>query len=306
MNELVHDSSALRKPKVFEYLDFRIYLTDFFRWKKVTAPGFSFAVWANEAGFQSRSFIRLVMIGKRKLTSAAREKIIKTLGISNGELIYFKRLVDFNQSETHDEREKIWLELQDLIPQQKRYTVLDYYRFLSSHWTPRLQVLLTLNDIDKTPSYLASALGLKIPQIKEMLKTLDALGLAEELPDQTWRATKSEFEAPDDIGNLALLSFHKKSLQDAIAVLESSDTERGFKAAIMALTPQEFMALKQEIARFSERILKENMNDTGQGRKLYQLNLNLVPISHPLIHANERVPELTKAETCEELEGDVV
>lgn len=54
------------KPNISDYLDYRKFMLDSYNFKKKSTKKFSYSRWAEKAGFKSRSFLRLVMLGDRK------------------------------------------------------------------------------------------------------------------------------------------------------------------------------------------------------------------------------------------------
>jgi len=51
--------------KIFQYLNYREYLADWFQEKKKLNKSFSYKVLANKAGFKSKSFFPQVVDGSR-------------------------------------------------------------------------------------------------------------------------------------------------------------------------------------------------------------------------------------------------
>ncbi len=53
-------------PNIFNYMDYREFLEDFYDEQKSANKAFSYQYFANKAGFKSKSFIKLVIDGKKK------------------------------------------------------------------------------------------------------------------------------------------------------------------------------------------------------------------------------------------------
>ncbi len=92
------EHTGRKMPNIFNYLDYREFLEDFYDEKKSGNPHFSFQVFASQAGFRSKSFIKLVIDGKKNLTAESIERLNKSLKLGDKQFAYFKDLVEFNQA----------------------------------------------------------------------------------------------------------------------------------------------------------------------------------------------------------------
>ena len=62
-------------PNIFNYMNYRDYLLAFYHEKKAIDKGFSYQVMAEHAGFRSKSFIKLVIDGKKNLAPESLMKL---------------------------------------------------------------------------------------------------------------------------------------------------------------------------------------------------------------------------------------
>ena len=86
------------KPDIFEYLDYRGYLQDYYDLAKQNVPAFSYRYFARRAKLSSPSFLRHVMRGERNLSGTV-EQVAHAIGFDEPEAQYFLVLVEFNQAE---------------------------------------------------------------------------------------------------------------------------------------------------------------------------------------------------------------
>ena len=64
---------------IFDYSDFRKYLTDYYEDKKKDNPNFSYQVIANKAGVKNRGFIYNIINGDKVLSKSNTFKISQAL-----------------------------------------------------------------------------------------------------------------------------------------------------------------------------------------------------------------------------------
>lgn len=99
---------------IYDYYDFRKYLNDYYNYKKANSKGFSYRYFAKRAGFNSGSFLKLVMDGKRNLSEDSLDKFINAMELSEDEATYFRALVGLGQSQTNREKMRFYQECEYL------------------------------------------------------------------------------------------------------------------------------------------------------------------------------------------------
>ncbi len=268
---------------IFEYLDYRSFLQDYYAEQKAKNPSFSYATWSETAGISSRSFLRLIVVGKRPLTPKTLPIVTNSLKIGVREKKFFIKLVNFTLAADLDQREAYLREL-NRYKNDKMARIFDSYNYLSSHWCPKIHVLLTLDDIDKSAESLAQMTKLSVSKLKQLLGILNKAGIASVTDDGQWYAKDTNFIIPDELNNLAIQSFHQNSLEMAKQAIAYDPSSRQFQSIFMALSQDEYKELCSKIDELTTGLLKQFASSKGRNRKLYQLNTNLIPVTSRLIH----------------------
>ena len=98
--------------KVFEYLDYREFLKDYYNSKKEANPAFSLRVFSDKIGFKAKDFISRVMSGSKNLSDQSISKVAAGLRLGKHETEFFTGLVKFNQAETTEDRNAAFEEMQ--------------------------------------------------------------------------------------------------------------------------------------------------------------------------------------------------
>ena len=106
-----------KKPtkRIFEYLDYREFLKDYYNAKKEANPAFSLRVFSDKIGFKAKDFISRVMNGDKNLSSQSIPKVASGLRLGKHEAEFFVALVKFNQAETTDERNAAFEQMQAVL-----------------------------------------------------------------------------------------------------------------------------------------------------------------------------------------------
>ena len=294
--------AKVEPPKISSYLDYRAFLQDLYQYKKATDGDFSFATWAKKANIKSRSFLRLVIVGKRTLTESVLPALVRSLELEKKESLYFMTLVRFNNARDIETRQLYFNELQTYLKEQ--HTVIhNAYDYLSSHWCPRIHVILTLEGVDTSVVSLSKMTGLSKSKVKEVLQILQCIGNAFE-KDGQWFSKDCIFEVPDELSNLAIQSFHKNSLEMGIEAIGKDPDERQFQSIFFALSEDEYQEVCKRIDSFTTNLLHEFGRKKSYNKRLYQLNENLIPMTTKFIQSDTDKKVMTEPEQVK-LRGNI-
>lgn len=85
----------LEPLSLLEATNEREFLNIWYQWSKQNNAKLSYASITRKAGFSSRSYVRDVMTGERRLTLEALPRFIKALGLKGDLKLYFSHLVNF-------------------------------------------------------------------------------------------------------------------------------------------------------------------------------------------------------------------
>ncbi|MBN21711.1 MAG: hypothetical protein CL678_10530 [Bdellovibrionaceae bacterium] len=159
--------------------------------------------------------------------------------------------------------------------------LLDHHQLYSSELGPQVQTLLTLKDWNATAKKIATVLNSSISEIENLLHILKNLDLAT-VQNGIWTAKTPEFHTKDSLGDLTLQTFHKKSLLTAIRHLDSPPKNRRYFAVHLTLDDQQMEELATEMKKTCFEYLSKFGTDSSKNKRLYQINLNLIPVSPQL------------------------
>lgn len=285
------------KPNILDYFEYYEYLRDFYSYSKENDRSFSYQNWAKAAGLASKGYLRMVVIGKRKLTDETFKKLLPTIELSDFEQKVFKGLIELDRARNLNEKTQKYEELVKIKSTQKIKNVDNTYEYLSHEWLPRLHVLLGIKNISRTEKDLSKSLGLSISDIKTLCKKLEKLSYAKKVNDQ-WESKDEITYMSNKVNSIAVQKFHKNSLETSIESLELDSSERHFNAIYYALDKESYQKIAQKIDLFSRELLIEfSHQEMKNDKRLYQINTNLIPMSENLIRSSERALELTQKQT---------
>ena len=91
-------------PNVFQYLDYRLFLRDYYQEKKTASKSFSYVNFARKAKISSSGFLLHVIKGERNLTGPVLVNLAQAMGFDRPQTEYFGDLVAFDQAKSQAEK----------------------------------------------------------------------------------------------------------------------------------------------------------------------------------------------------------
>lgn len=267
---------------VYDYLDYRAYLADYFRLMKSLSRHFSHRLFAQRAGIKSSGYFSEVTGGSRNLSKGKIPGFARALELDEGERVFFERLIAFNDAKPNQAKNLLYEQALKALPsrvQQVKRSQMEYF----SRWyyvavREALSILSVSNDYDA----LAASLHPPITpaQAKAALKLLEKLGLIERDAEGFWRARHASLLGKRDEASAVLMrAFQGEMIGRAREALESvPPIHREISTVTMSVSAQAMGRLKGALEDFRKRVRDIVRSDSGEDR-VVQLNIQMFPLS---------------------------
>ncbi|MCB9765756.1 MAG: TIGR02147 family protein [Alphaproteobacteria bacterium] len=269
-------------PEVYAYLSYRDFLGDWYDARKAADARFSHRFFARRAGVRSPSLLNEVIAGRRNLTPITVEGFIQALGLDDEAAAFFRDLVLMDQATTEEERDDAWTR----VAASRRFRNArpidaSVARYLTTWYTPAIREMALRSDFQADPAWIAPRMLPPITpeQAREALDTLLELGLLVEEDGHT-RPAEVSLATPHEVAKIIARRYHLQMLDRARDALDNARAEeRHFLGVTVAIPVALVDTLKGELDRFQERLLHLCDEQAAGAERVYQLNLNLVPLS---------------------------
>ncbi len=272
-------------PDIYGHLDYRLYLREWFAARKAANPRYSHRAFARKAGQSSPSLLLAVAEGKRNLTPATTEGFVLALGLKGDDASFFTALVLLDQAETSDARNRAWERVRATRRfREARQLEGDSVEYLSAWYYPAIRELAACADFRNDPEWIASRLRPRVPpaQVKRGLDLLLSLGLLAADASGTLRPAEASVVTPHEVAGLAAFNYHVGMMERAAEALATVPAaERHYCALTVSIPSWLIPRLKRELDAFQERILDLCDGVDEPRERVYQLNLQLFPLSVP-------------------------
>jgi uncharacterized protein (TIGR02147 family) len=269
---------------LYEYVDYRSYLKDFFSAQKRSNKGFTHRYFAKLAGFSSSSFCLHVMDGRKNLSGASIQKVIAALGLEGRAAGYFEALVQYNQAKTLHDREFYYSRLNKIRKGTTFYRITKHQFILYSEWYYSvIRELAVYSDWNGDYERLG---GMVVPVLSAALakKSVDALldaGLLIKDADGTFRHNSpivSAETAPAVVVNKLKKDFLLKALE---AEEKFQKPVKYSSSATLAMSARSIEKAKEMIDELRQALLIMAMQDKDVDQ-VYQVNFQMFPLSGPI------------------------
>jgi uncharacterized protein (TIGR02147 family) len=269
---------------IFEYLDYRRYLQDFYAGRKAENPSFSYENFARKAGLKSKGMLHDILTGKRALSKDSLFKIGEAMGLDEKALAYFEDLVAYGQAKTLKEKSFFFRRLKEKSPRTRIQKIRDdCYEFYSQWYNNTLRELLPLIRFKGDFEALGGMLNPPIPaaQARKALDLLIRLGLLEKTRSG-FRQNDRLITSGEDVEAMALRDFHMQNMSLAADSIDKVPrAERDHSCLIVAFSQPGFEAVKGEIQAFRKKILKMSEEDVKPNR-IFHVNFLVFPTTREL------------------------
>lgn len=268
-------------PDVLQYTNYRVFLHDYYAYKKSTSAAFSLRFFAAKAGLSSHAHLKLVMDGKRNITKNTVVKIIQGLNLTDERAAYFENLVFFNQAKTDKEKAFYYGKLVKSTPGSRLHKMDQaQFRIFTEWYHSVIREMVELRGFNPAPEWISRRLGGTITpaQAAESLNLLSSLGLISRTANG-YRQAQSLITTDDEVNDLLVKQYHRQMLDLAKDSMEDVPAEkRDISAVTFAIQRKDFPALKKHLQLMRKELL-DFSSEAGTGEDVVQVNIQLFPLT---------------------------
>lgn len=271
------------QPNIFEYSDYRQYLSDYYTQKKMTNSSYSHRLFASQAGLSSPSHLLMIIKGERNLSMKTIPKFSDGLKLSQKEKKFFELLVLYSQTEDLQMKAKYFGEIISMKANLAGLHKLEKekFEFLSKWYAVAIYVMIDLKTFKPDPNWISRRLGSKVTvsQVKETLENLLNLKMIETDSIKGLKQTSGAVTVADDTRSIAVFEYHSSMIKLAAEALrKNTNSEREMNGATISIPKDKLPELKEKIRAFRKEI-NQLASSYENPDEVYQLNVQLFPLT---------------------------
>lgn len=287
LNSRTSDVKSLA-PSIFNYLNYREYLKDFYEFKKTTAKKYSYGVFSLRAGLKSPNYLKLVMSGSRNITANNILSFATALSLNDIETVYWENLVSFNQAKTDQQRRYYLVKLAhsplpDGGARPPIRDIKDEWDYYSSWHHAAIRELVLFEDFKEDAAYIARTLKdrISVVQAKQSIELLLRMNFL--MHNAQGKLVQAERQVRyfnhDDLRNIVIQQFHRSTAELAIDSLERDKvSERDFSGLTIGISQEALPKLKAKITEF-RKSLNSEFSSLDRAELVLQINFQVIPVT---------------------------
>ncbi|MCQ2104234.1 MAG: TIGR02147 family protein [Fibrobacter sp.] len=268
---------------VFEYEDYRLFMSDYYQWKKKTSA-FSWREFAKICSFSSPNYLKVVCDGKSGLSNPGAKRVATAMGLVGAEYDYFLQLVRFAQAKKDAEKEDAYAEMINIVSSHKvRVLEGESISFYESWKYPVLRELAPMMPGAK-PSDLSKACGgaFSAEEVRNALAFLTRAKFLRRTASDVYELEDRSLQASVAAIPTQVRAMHKEMANFAGEAIEKySIDERNFSGVTIGIDEEDYAKIVEELDVCRKRIISIATAKKG-GNRVYRLNLQLFPLTEKI------------------------
>lgn len=274
---------ARNKINIYDYSDYRKFLSDFYELEKSFDPTFSYRVFATAVNMDASLLLKILQ-GKRHISSKNIGTFVQFFRYKEGKADYFREMIAYAKAKTDEEVRKHFEALQRMRPSSCRELDEARYRYFQQWFYPMIRSALDVFDYHGKEQ--AEALGdccipkLTANQVETAVEALLQLGLAHQRKDKRIVPTDAHLKTQEHWLS-ASISEYQKSIAELAhrSIAETPKEERDISTLTMAIDSTQIQKIRDILADARKSIVKvANSMPSQICDSVYQLNFQLFPM----------------------------
>ena len=272
----------MKRPIVFDYVEYRAFLADMYNYMKLTKKCFSYRFFAKKAGFTSPNFLKLVIDNKRNLTHHSIPKIARGFDLKVTERNFFENLVSMNQADTHEEKDHYYNKMISLRHHKDgHFLEKEKYEYFSKWYYPVVREIITFNSRKLSTEQIAMLLSpaIAVKEVENAVNLLLKLDLVEKDSNGCWKQTNTTITTGPEVRSVIATNFHKAMMKLAVESIDRYPPEmRDISALILSVRRDALPRLKKLLVAFRQELIDMATAETNPDM-VVEINMQLFPTS---------------------------
>jgi uncharacterized protein (TIGR02147 family) len=265
---------------VYDYLDYRKFLKEYYEEKKQEDSNFSHRFVASSVGFDASTFTKVIN-KKRNLSLKLAAKLARILEFKKKEAEYFNLLILFDQSDNHEEKRQYFEQI--LTFRALKVKTLDAveYKYFEKWYYIAIRELLGFYKFKGDFGVLARLLEPPImpKEAKKAIQQLKTLGLIHESADGYFEPTDQHVSTGDEWGSIAIANYQLSTLRLALEAINRFSREIvDFSTMTIKMSKKNLPLVREKIKQL-RKDLAGLESSSSEATSVYQVNVNVFPLT---------------------------
>lgn len=265
---------------VFDYLDYREFLKDFYEKKKAEFPLFSYRVMAQQVGMDA-SYLFRVLQKDLHLPARCVPQVLEFVELTGRAAEYFQILLAYGRTRAKKDRQSLLEKALALRDVHRKMLEGDELSFFRNWWVAAVRCLLEVVDGRANPDELSARICPMVPpaEIAKTLSALQEMGLVKKVASGRFVLTDAHLAAGGEFHALAVRAYQKQVLDLAKESLERFPREsRDVSTLALAVDEDAFRDIR-EMLKECRRQIQKRIEDAKHPDRVMQLSMAFFPLA---------------------------
>lgn len=278
---------TLEKPpgafinSIFDYLDYRKFLKDYYLERKSENPRFSYRLIALKVGFKSPGHFTQIIQGKADISFRLAFKFAQFMKLKKREADYFDLLVRFDQAKANEEK-RLYLERLSAFSESKvKLLTEQQHRFFDKWYYMAVREILSFFPFNGEYAALAAKVEppIREAEAREAIEVLESLGLIRRNASGSYERIDPVMSTGYDAASASLRKFQADTMDLAKEAMERLPRDkRSISTLTLSLSDEAYKSIEEELKAFRRKLLAIAKNEERVDRVI-QFNFQIFPLS---------------------------
>ena len=268
---------------IFDYLDYREFLRDYYKEAKRNKPFFSYRFIGNRVGMDS-SYVIKILQGNLHISLKKINRFIKLLELNETESEFFETLVHFGRAKSEKERKLYFDRLFSLSSVKAQHLEPHQYEFFQKWYYSAVWSIINCTPFNGDFHALAGKCmpAITVWDAKRAVRLLSKLGLIAKGTDGNIHTTGQNLTTGWKWYSQAIESNQRDMIRLAgEAISRFTKETRDISTVTMSVDEKALPEIREHIRQFRSSLINIVNSYAGTDR-VYQLNIQLFPLSADL------------------------
>jgi uncharacterized protein (TIGR02147 family) len=267
-------------PNIFEYLDYRKFLKDYYEERKKSDPGFTHRYIADKLSIDS-GYVTKIIQGDRHISTGIADRFAAFLKFGKRETEYFRTMVLFCKAKRHEKKNALFENLISYNKSEKHVLSQEQYALFGKWYNLVIREIIAYYPLKDDYAGLGKMI---IPHIspakaKKSVELLESLHLIRRNQDGFYEKVSPVWTTGEEARSIAVINYQKAVMditKDAFDRFPQDD--RYMSTLTVSISRREYDTIQNDIKALREKILSA-ASRCGHPDRVYQCNFSVFPIA---------------------------
>ncbi|MGI4991617.1 TIGR02147 family protein [Halobacteriovorax sp. GFR7] len=267
---------------IYDYIDYKEYLQDFFKFKQESRADFSFGMWSRQLGLKTTASLTMIVNGDRHPGKQIVEKFHKYFDYEQEQVDYFSDLIQLKKSEGKDIALHLALLRKIKAKNNVKFNLLseEVFSRICKWYYFAIREMILLKDFKSDPEWITNKLvfDVNLSDVEQAIEELLELGLIKRNSQGELENCTDGLNTYDEMPSQSIQNFHHQMLDNAHKAINEIEVDKRYVSALtIPVNSKNLNKLKQFVRKVEDEILEMFVEDNPDC--VYQMNLQFFPLT---------------------------